>query len=72
MILSTLTNLICENHHKYSRSKMAMDIFLFGHGPRKGETQVLSEPMQDWLANQEIERCVVFTTTERPTRHGGN
>ena len=42
-----------------------MDIFLFGHGPRKGETTVLSEPMQHWLANQEIERCVVFTTTEK-------
>ncbi len=41
-----------------------MDIFLFGHGPRKGETQVLSEPMQRWLAGQDIERCVVFTTTD--------
>ena len=44
---------------------MAMDIFLFGHGALPGETSVLSEPMQHWLANQEIERCVVFTTTEK-------
>ena len=42
-----------------------MDIFLFGHGARQGETTVLSEPMRSWLTNQEIERCVVFTTTDK-------
>ena len=41
-----------------------MDIFLFGHGPREGETTVLSEPMQHWLANTEVVRCVIFTVNE--------
>ena len=42
-----------------------MDIFLFGHGPRKGETTVLSESMQRWLADSEVVRCVIFTVDER-------
>ena len=41
-----------------------MDIFLFGHGPRKGDAQVLSEPMQRWLANTEVVRCIIFTVNE--------
>ena len=39
-----------------------MDLFLFSHGPRAGESAVLSEPMRHWLAHQTIERCVLFTT----------
>lgn len=42
-----------------------MDLFLFGHGPRNGETHVLSDSMKDWLQGQNIERCVVFTTTDK-------
>ena len=39
-----------------------MDIFLFGHPVLEGGTTVLTEPMKNWLGNQDIERCIVFTT----------
>jgi hypothetical protein len=50
---------------KTRRIEVFMDLFLFGHGPRNGESDVLSEPMRAWLQNQNIERCVVFTTTDK-------
>ena len=42
-----------------------MDIFLFGHVLLRGRTTVLSEPMQHWLANTEVVRCIIFTVDER-------